>query len=173
LDNNTTTPNERDLDVYDIRGSYRYRDAFADGAVVYVCKVLKREPSPSTLSNNSYEDGLVTLSVEQTLRGPSRKTLVLPYGFVRDGFGRGGGIPPIWQVIRGPDGKDLSGDIDLICVVIPGGIDRYANPSTGPDGAACMVMRADGVVSVFDSRRPDATKEIRALCQEYNAKDAK
>jgi hypothetical protein len=105
----------------------------------------------------------------KTLRGPSRKILVLPYSFVRVPTNGNDRVLP-WQLLSSFGGKDLSSYIDLICVVIPGAVDATSSPVPVPDGAASEVVLAEAVVQ-FEA--PGAAKEILALCQEYNAKDAK
>jgi hypothetical protein len=126
--------------------------SFDHGAAVYVGKVVKREPSPE--SKVYVELGQVTLSVVKTLRGPSRKTLVLPYSFALRPLGDS---PLVW-------GPFDVGD-NLMCVVIPGGTDPTTILIPGVDEAASRVVNVD--------KDPAGASEIAALCTEYNAKAGK
>ena len=123
------------------------------GAHVYVCKVSERKPDPSSTRN--VERGVVTLEVEKTLYGPERPTITLPYSFEISGGGGG----TAWYSFNFDKGAQL------MCVVIPGGVDHSAPRIPGISEAAVRVLNID--------RYPKSVEEIEETCKEFASRSAK
>jgi len=125
--------------------------SFEHDAGVYVCQVLKREPSSSESDRNT-ERGVVTLKVIQTLRGTNRLILALPYSFTsRGGIAEDG--PMIW-----PPLDDVS---NILCIVVPDAKDPSARTIPGLNEATSMVVAVD--------KNEGAVLEMELICKLYGS----
>lgn len=129
-------------------------ESFEHDASVYVCNVVKREPSLSE-SGRNIERGVITLNVIQTLRGTNRVDLVLPYSFIpRGGIGVDG--PLIWPTL------DDVGQSNLLCIIVPSAQDSSAPTIPGNNEAASMVVVVD--------KNEGAVLEMEVICKIYGSK---
>lgn len=129
--------------------------SFEHDAGVYLCSIIKCEPAASSLSE-SIEYGVVTLRVQEVLRGTNGPELVLPYSCCNPrhiGACEADG-PLIWPTLDGI--KDR-----LLCVVVPEGEDPTAPKIPNADGAASWVM------TVKDDA---AIREMKTICGLYDSK---
>lgn len=144
--------------------------SFEHNAGVYLCSIVKCEPTASSLSE-SIERGVVTLRVMEVLRGTNGLELVLPYSCCNPrhiGACEADG-PLIWPTLDGVN------DRRLLCVVLPDGEDPTAPKVPNADGAASWVtiVKDDAAISemkticrLYDSKvSPELAKELRAAVE--------
>lgn len=130
--------------------------SFQHNAGVYLCSIVKYEPSAG-LTDNAIERGVVTLRVVEVLRGTNGPEFALPYSCCNphgNGMGEFDG-PLIWPVLEGIK------DRRILCVVVPDGEDPSAPGIPNVHEAASWVRIVNDDAAV---------REMKTICRLYDSK---
>jgi len=146
-------------------------DVLGANANVYIGRVVKRELTPPY---GYYDQGKLTLSIEEVLRGVARENVILPYSI--DIGGDFKVYPHVWQPLLSLGGRRA------LCVVVPNAFDRFAGGvQSGLTEAAFLVVALDEsgntvrdqVGARYDKRDTEVLYDMKRILKLYDMQDKK